>query len=79
MPAITQATQTAPEIPHPADALRAAREWQAHLDAGRLTAAAPRAPSPQIVANRARTETLLRAHAAARREALRTTGFWERD
>ena len=46
---------------------RAAIEWQAHLDAGRLTAASGPRTTPEIAANRTRTEAIVRAHAAAHR------------
>lgn len=52
------------------DTHSAVTEWRSHLEAGRLTAAAPATPAPQIAANRARTEAILRAHAAAHRAAL---------
>ena len=42
---------------------RAAIEWQAHLDAGRLTAASGSLTSPQIAENRARTEAIFRRRA----------------
>lgn len=57
---------------------RAATEWQAHLDAGFLTSAAPRTASPEIAANRARTERILRDHAAAVRAAERARDYWAR-
>lgn len=70
MPGIFTPTETgAIATPHPDDTTRAAIEWQAHLDAGRLTAATGPGTTPEIAANRANTEALLRAHAAATRAA----------
>ena len=69
MPAIIQATQTGRETPHPYNATRAALEWQGDLDAGRLTAATGPGTTPEIAANRARTERAILAHAAAQRAA----------
>ena len=69
MPGIFHATHdgaiTAAQL---SDRDRAAIAWQAHLDAGRLTAATGPGTTPEIAANRARTQAIVRAHAAAQRE-----------
>jgi hypothetical protein len=49
----------------PEDAASAVREWQAHLDAGRINAAHRPTPFPAIAANRARTEAIFARRAAA--------------
>jgi hypothetical protein len=68
MPSIATAdTDGTLTAPHAAEAQEAALRWAAHLDAGRLTAAASPQTTPEIAENRARTEAILRRQAAARR------------
>jgi hypothetical protein len=50
------------------------REWQAHLDAGRL-GRPRRATPPDVLANREATEELFRRIAADRAEARRRAGW----
>ena len=59
--------------PVSSDTLEAALRWQDHVDAGRLGRRGP--VRPQIAANRARTEDILRRAATARRAALARAGF----
>ena len=67
---IIQATPHGREIPHSAGAQTAAAGWLAHLHAGRLTAGTGPLTTLEIAANKARTESIVRAHAAAARAAL---------
>lgn len=55
------------------DTLEAALRWQAHVDAGRIGKRRP--ARPDILANRARTEAILRRAAVARRAARARAGF----
>lgn len=60
MPGIFHAASDgAIQAPRQSEAERAAFEWQAHLDAGRLTTASGPGTTPEIAANRARTEAIL--------------------
>jgi hypothetical protein len=72
----TAAPDGAIAVPHRADADAHFRNWQSHLEAGRLAAAA-KPTRPEIIANRACTEAILRAHAAAIRAAHRAGEVWE--
>lgn len=52
-------------------------EWQAHLAAGRLTAATGPQTTPEIAANRTRTERIILGRAAARRTAIHAAAIRE--